>query len=48
MKPSRAQLVNLLIGKSILETIFVGVLAVIVWAKAAAAKRNESRTGTIT
>ena len=34
MKPSRAQLVNLLIGKSILETIFVGVLAVIVWAKA--------------
>lgn len=34
MKPSRSQLVNLLIGKSILETIVVGVLAVVVWTKA--------------
>ena len=33
MKPSRSQLVNLLIGKSLLETIIVGVLAVVVWAK---------------
>ena len=34
MKPSRSQLVNLLIGISILQTIFVGVLAVVVWTKA--------------
>jgi predicted alpha/beta hydrolase len=33
MKPSRSQLVNLLIGKSILETIVVGTLAVVVWTK---------------
>ena len=32
MKPIRPQLVNLLIGKSILETLFVGTLAVVVWA----------------
>jgi len=34
MKPSRSQLVNLLIGISILQTIFVGLLAVVVWTKA--------------
>ena len=34
MKPSRSQLVNLLIGISILQTIFVGVLAIVVWTKA--------------
>jgi len=34
MKPTRQQLVNLLIGKSILETLFVGTLAVVVWANA--------------
>jgi hypothetical protein len=34
MKPSRAQLANLLIGKSILETILVGTLAVFVWTRA--------------
>lgn len=34
MNPSRSQLVNLLIGKSILETILVGTLAVIVWTNA--------------
>jgi len=34
MNPSRPQLVNLLIGKSILETILVGTLAVFVWTKA--------------
>jgi len=34
MKPSRSQLVNLLIGKSILETVIIGVLAVVVWTKA--------------
>ena len=34
MKPSRSQLVNLLIGISILETIFVGALAVVVWTRA--------------
>lgn len=34
MKPTRSQLVNLLIGKSILETIFVGVLAVVVYMNA--------------
>lgn len=34
MKPSRPQLVNLLIGKSILETLFVAVLAVVVWTNA--------------
>jgi len=34
MKPSRSQLVNLLIGKSILEMIFVATLAVFVWTKA--------------
>ncbi|HEY3581646.1 MAG TPA: hypothetical protein VGK82_13915 [Pyrinomonadaceae bacterium] len=34
MKPTRPQLVNLLIGKSILETIFVATLAVIVWTNA--------------
>ncbi|HJT67747.1 MAG TPA: hypothetical protein VJ749_14915 [Pyrinomonadaceae bacterium] len=34
MKPSRPQLVNLLIGKSILETLFAGALAVIVWTNA--------------
>lgn len=34
MKPSRSQLVNLLIGKSILETVVIGVLAVVVWTKA--------------
>lgn len=34
MKPSRSQLVNLLIAISILQTIFVGVLAVVVWTKA--------------
>jgi len=34
MKPTRSQLVNLLLGKSILETIFVGVLAVVVWTNA--------------
>jgi len=33
MKPSRSQLVNLLIGKSVLETVVVGVLAVVVWTK---------------
>jgi len=34
MTPSRSQLVNLLIGKSILETILVGTLAIVVWTKA--------------
>jgi len=34
MKPTRPQLVNLLIGKSILETLFAGALAVIVWTNA--------------
>jgi hypothetical protein len=34
MNPSRPQLVNLLIGKSILETLFVGTLAVVVWTSA--------------
>lgn len=34
MKPPRSQLVNLLIGKSILETILVGTLGVVVWTKA--------------
>src|ERR1041384_2347063 len=34
MKPSRAQLINLLIGKSILETLFVATLAVVVWTNA--------------
>lgn len=34
MKPSRSQLVNLLIGIAILQTIIVGVLAVVVWTKA--------------
>jgi hypothetical protein len=34
MTPSRSQLVHLLIGKSILETILVGTLAVVVWTKA--------------
>ena len=34
MKPSRSQLVNLLIGISILQTIFVGVLAVVMWTRA--------------
>ena len=34
MKPSRPQLTNLLIGKSILETLFVTALAVIVWTNA--------------
>ena len=34
MKPSRPQLINLLIGKSILETLFVGTLAVVVWTNA--------------
>jgi hypothetical protein len=34
MKPTRPQLVNLLIGKSILETLFVAALAVIVWTNA--------------
>jgi hypothetical protein len=34
MTPSRSQLVNVLIGKSILETILVGTLAVVVWTKA--------------
>jgi hypothetical protein len=34
MKPSRSQLVNLLIGISILQTVFVGVLSVVVWTKA--------------
>ena len=34
MNPSRSQLVNVLIGKSILETILVGTLAVVVWTKA--------------
>ena len=34
MNPSRLQLINLLIGKSILETLFVAALAVIVWTSA--------------
>ena len=34
MKPTRPQLVNLLIGKSILETLFVATLAVVVWTNA--------------
>jgi len=34
MTASRSQLVHLLIGKSILETILVGTLAVVVWTKA--------------
>ena len=34
MKPTRPQLINLLIGKSILETLFAGALAVIVWSNA--------------
>lgn len=34
MKQPRSQLVNLLIGKSILETIFVGTLAVVVYVNA--------------
>ena len=34
MKPTRPQLVNLLIGKSIFETLFVGTLAVVVWMNA--------------
>ena len=34
MTPSRSQLVNVLIGKSILETILVGTLAVVVWTTA--------------
>ena len=34
MNPSRPQLINLLIGKSILETLFVAALAVIVWTSA--------------
>ena len=34
MKPSRSQLVNLLIGKSIIETLFVATLAVVVWTNA--------------
>ena len=34
MKQPRSQLVNLLIGKSILETIFVGVIAVAVYTNA--------------
>jgi hypothetical protein len=34
MKQPRSQLVNLLIGKSILETILVGTLAVVVYANA--------------
>lgn len=33
MNPSRSQLVNLLAGKSILEMILVGTLAVVVWTK---------------
>ena len=33
MKPNRSQLVNLLIGKAILETILAGTLAVAVWTK---------------
>ena len=34
MNSSRLQLVNLLAGKSILETIFVGTLAVVMWLNA--------------
>jgi hypothetical protein len=34
MKPHRSQLINLLIGKSILETILAGTLAVAVWTNA--------------
>ena len=34
MNPSRSQLINLLIGKSILETILVGTLAIFVWTSA--------------
>src|SRR5689334_9591225 len=34
MNHSRPQLVNLLIGKSILETLFVATLAVVVWTNA--------------
>ena len=34
MKPTRPQLLNLLIGKSILETLFVATLAVVVWTNA--------------
>jgi hypothetical protein len=34
MKPSRPQLINLLLGKSILETLFVAALAVVVWTNA--------------
>jgi hypothetical protein len=34
MKPTRPQLINLLIGKSILETFFVGTLTVVVWTNA--------------
>jgi len=34
MKPTRPQLANLLIGKSILETLFVATLAVVVWTNA--------------
>ena len=34
MKQPRSQLVNLLIGKSILETLFVATLAVVVWTNA--------------
>ena len=34
MKQPRSQLVNVLIGKSILETILVGTLAVVVYLQA--------------